>query len=196
MAIVDHRNSHRNVAWRPIPQPRQQTGSPGGCMLVRCSKIHKGEKNCTPHLPNVGTRGPSTLPNVGTRKHVIQLDVGTCRPNLPPHTNTKSGQVTSSVSTSRKLVKGPQGRSSGRSVSPCSMQWYSLSVIDVECISNLAKTLISAPPYVLLLCTTHSAGSCASQPRRGLSTALQLLYLPCLWHHGCLRRATVFPPQK
>ena len=31
MAIVHHRDSHRNLAWRPIPQPRH-TGSPeGGC---------------------------------------------------------------------------------------------------------------------------------------------------------------------
>ena len=31
MAIVHHCDSHRNLAWRPIPQPRQ-TGSPeGGC---------------------------------------------------------------------------------------------------------------------------------------------------------------------
>ena len=31
VAIVHHRDSHRNLAWRPIPQPRQ-TGSPeGGC---------------------------------------------------------------------------------------------------------------------------------------------------------------------
>ena len=29
MAIVHHHDSHRNLAWRPIPQPRQ-TGSPGG----------------------------------------------------------------------------------------------------------------------------------------------------------------------
>ena len=44
-AIVCHRNSHCNLAWCPIPQPRC-TGSPlggGGGMVVRCSKKHKWE---------------------------------------------------------------------------------------------------------------------------------------------------------
>ena len=30
MAIVHHCDSHRHLAWSPIPEPRQ-TGSPGGC---------------------------------------------------------------------------------------------------------------------------------------------------------------------
>ena len=37
VAIVHHRDSHPNLAWRPIPQPRQ-TGSPegGATRPVRC----------------------------------------------------------------------------------------------------------------------------------------------------------------
>ena len=31
MAIVHHRDSHRHLAWRPIPQPRQMGSLEGGC---------------------------------------------------------------------------------------------------------------------------------------------------------------------
>ena len=31
VAIVHHRDSHRNLAWRPIPQPRQTGSLEGGC---------------------------------------------------------------------------------------------------------------------------------------------------------------------
>ena len=31
MAIVHHRDSHRNLDWRPIPQPRQMGSPEGGC---------------------------------------------------------------------------------------------------------------------------------------------------------------------
>ena len=37
IAIVHHHDSHHNLAWHPIPQPRQ--------MVVRCSKKHKGKEN-------------------------------------------------------------------------------------------------------------------------------------------------------
>ena len=47
-------------------------GGGGGLMLVRCSKIHKGKKCCTAHLPDVGACRPSTLPDVGTRNHIIR----------------------------------------------------------------------------------------------------------------------------
>ena len=49
MAIVHHCDSHRNVAWRPIPQPRQ-TGSPeGGCyrageVLRKSTRGNYGER--------------------------------------------------------------------------------------------------------------------------------------------------------
>ena len=43
VAFVHHRDSHRDLACRPIPEPRQM-GSPGGCradeVLSKCSCQH------------------------------------------------------------------------------------------------------------------------------------------------------------
>ena len=93
-AIVHHRDSHRNLAWHPIPQPRQHTGSRGGFSAGEVFKNTQGEeKNCIAHLPDVGARGPASPPDVGTRGTTTPPDVGTRRPNLPPHTNTWSGRA-------------------------------------------------------------------------------------------------------
>ena len=47
VAIVHHRDSHRNLAWRPIPQP-WQTGSPGGVCRAGevLRKSTRGSQNC------------------------------------------------------------------------------------------------------------------------------------------------------
>ena len=70
MAIVHHRDSHRNLAWRPIPLPRQ-TGLPGGgggaTGPVRCWKKAQGgimgkesaalpKRPCTVHRTTRTTR--------------------------------------------------------------------------------------------------------------------------------------------
>ena len=49
VAIVHHRDHHRDLAWRPIPQPRQ-TGSPeGGCyrageVLRKSTRVNYGKR--------------------------------------------------------------------------------------------------------------------------------------------------------
>ena len=49
MAIVHHRDSHRNLAWRPIPQPRQTGSLEGGCytageVLRKSTRGNYGER--------------------------------------------------------------------------------------------------------------------------------------------------------
>ena len=44
VAIVRHRDSHRNLAWRPIPQPRHTGSTREGQIVVRCRKKHKGKE--------------------------------------------------------------------------------------------------------------------------------------------------------
>ena len=43
VAIVRHRDSHRNLAWRPISQPHGLTTREGQ-IVVRCRKQHKGKE--------------------------------------------------------------------------------------------------------------------------------------------------------
>ena len=53
----------RSLAWRPVPQPRQQTSS-HGAMPVTCTKNRNGrKKNCNAHLPDAGTRTPDLPPH-------------------------------------------------------------------------------------------------------------------------------------
>ena len=49
VAIVHHRDSHRNLAWRPTPQPRQTGSLEGGCyrageVLRKSTRGNYGER--------------------------------------------------------------------------------------------------------------------------------------------------------
>ena len=49
MAIVHDRDSHRNLAWRPIPQPQQTGSREGGCyrageVLRKSTRGNYGER--------------------------------------------------------------------------------------------------------------------------------------------------------
>ena len=88
VAIVHHRDSHRNLAWRPIPQP-WQTGSPeGGCykaveVLRKSTGIMGRESAALPKRPRIAPRAvppPKAWPSTGT-----SMGQGLCNHITPFH---------------------------------------------------------------------------------------------------------------
>ena len=84
VALVHHCDSHQPLAWRPIPQPWQQTGSPGGSIPGRRTWNRAEEQcHCYGCLPDIGTRRPTSQPDAVRRGL-----------NHPPHTDSACRYIT------------------------------------------------------------------------------------------------------
>ena len=71
MAIVHHCDSHRNLAWRPIPQPRQMGSLEGGCyrageVLRKSTMGNYGERVSRTTRKTTHRTARRTSPYVGT----------------------------------------------------------------------------------------------------------------------------------
>ena len=75
MAIVHHRDSHPNLAWRPIPQPRQTGSQEGGCYTAG-EVLRKGTRG------NYGGRVSRTTQKTAHRAHTAHR---TARRTSPFH---------------------------------------------------------------------------------------------------------------